>query len=121
MRIVIADDHLATLKELQARLTSWGYEVVAHARSGREAVELCRKYHPDLVVLDIMMPPVNGDEALIIIRSENLAGNALLATSQGQDVVKDLAKRLGVGIVRKPYAPGQLKAAVEEIERGASR
>lgn len=121
MRIITADDHLGTGNELRARLTQFGHDVVAHARSGKEAIELCRLHRPDLAILDIMMPPINGDEAIALIRAEGTAGDLLLATSQGQEVVKQLAERLGVRVVRKPYAPGQLKAAIEEIERGSLR
>ncbi|MBI5659382.1 MAG: diguanylate cyclase [Nitrosomonadales bacterium] len=69
MKILLVDDSRSTAAIMLARLTSLGYEVT-HALDGREAVDLFRKIAPDLILMDIEMPVMNGFEATTRIRAE---------------------------------------------------
>lgn len=65
LKILIADDNHLTLQSMERTIPwlEWGYELVAMAESGSEAVEKVRKYKPDIVILDINMPGMSGLEA----------------------------------------------------------
>ena len=69
-RVVVADDHSLFLDGITSLLEAVGYEIVAQASNGRMAVEAVRDKRPDLVLLDITMPEMNGLEALEIIKVE---------------------------------------------------
>ena len=64
LRIAVADDEPDVRDYFQRMLPRLGHEVVAVASTGRELVELCREHHPDLIIADIRMPEMDGDEAL---------------------------------------------------------
>src|SRR3989475_7564350 len=63
LRVVLADDHIVLRQGVRALLERHGVEVVAEASDGRAAVELAREHEPDVAVLDIMMPLLNGIDA----------------------------------------------------------
>ena len=69
LRVLVADDHDVVRKGLKMLIEERpGWEVCGEARSGREAVEQCTKLHPDVIVVDISMPDLNGLEATRQIR-----------------------------------------------------
>lgn len=70
MRVLIADDHVLVRDGIASLLKAEGYEVVGEAKDGLEAVQQTRELHPDLILMDINMPGVNGLEATRIIASE---------------------------------------------------
>lgn len=63
MRLVIADDHALFRDSLRSLLTSHGVEVLGEARNGKEAIDLAWRYKPDVVLMDLMMPEMDGLEA----------------------------------------------------------
>lgn len=117
MRVVTADDHKIMEGVLRQIVTSMGHEHIGHAYNGEGAIALCREHRPDIVILDVIMPPKNGDEAAPVIADERLADFIILATSSYQQPIADLAERLGAKLVKKPYQPIKLKRVIEEIER----
>ena len=84
IRVVIADDEPITKMDLNELLSEAGYEVVGEASDGFDAVEICRKKHPDLVLMDIKMPLLDGLAAAKIIRSENLAETVMMMTAYSE-------------------------------------
>jgi len=70
MRLVLADDHPLFRAGIASLLQAWGHEVVGEAGNGLEALELVRRLHPDLVLMDITMPECNGLEATRLIKAE---------------------------------------------------
>lgn len=97
IRVVIADDEPITKMDLNELLSEAGYEVVGEASDGFDAVEICRKKHPDLVLMDIKMPLLDGLAAAKIIRSENLAETVMMMTAYSEREFVEQAKGCGVG------------------------
>ncbi len=117
-RIVIADDESIIRMDLKEMLTSLGYLVVGEAGDGRTAVSLARELQPDLVIMDIKMPDMDGIEAARILTEERLAP-VLLLTAFGQRDLIEKAKEAGVvGYLVKPFRESDLTPAIEvAIER----
>lgn len=119
LRIVIADDEPITKMDLKELLTEAGYEVVAEAADGFDAIELCRKHHPDLVLLDIKMPYLDGLSAAKIIFEEDLSDAIVLLTAYSNIEFVEQAKACGVGgyLVK----PVDEKSLIPSIELAVNR
>ncbi len=117
-RIVIADDESIIRMDLKEMLTSLGYLVVGEASNGRVAVQLARELRPDLVIMDIKMPDMDGIEAARILTEERIAP-VLFLTAFGQRDLIEQAKEAGVvGYLVKPFRESDLTPAIEvAIER----
>ena len=112
--IVLADDEPVTRMDLREILEHAGYNVVAEASDGFDAVERCRTCRPDLVMLDIKMPLVDGLKASRLIRDENLAGSIVLISAYSDKDFVEKAKDVGVsGYVVKPIREESLLPVVE--------
>ncbi|KAB3525596.1 ANTAR domain-containing response regulator [Alkaliphilus serpentinus] len=114
LRVVIADDEPITRMDLSEIFREAGYKVVGEASDGFDAVELCRKLNPDLVLMDVKMPLLDGLKASKIIVHEELATSVVLLTAySGQEFV-ERAKEAGVmGYLVKPVDEKYLMPAVE--------
>ena len=104
--------------KLQAELTAAmlednGYEVVGQAANGEEAVELTRKYRPDVVCMDVKMPRMDGIEAAGIICDENIAPVVMLTAFSQSDLVKKATGAGAMAYVTKPYEESKLLPALE--------
>ena len=112
-RIVIADDESLIRLDLREMLTELGYDVVGEAGDGRNALELARKLRPDLVIMDIKMPGVDGIAAAEELTREKIAPVVLLTAYSDQGLV-DRAKDAGVvGYVVKPFRQTELLPVIE--------
>lgn len=112
-RIVIADDESIIRMDLKEMLTSLGYLVVGEAGDGRSAVSLARELDPDLVIMDIKMPDMDGIEAAKVLTEERIAP-VLLLTAFGQRDLIERAKEAGVvGYLVKPFRENDLTPAIE--------
>lgn len=119
LRIVIADDEPISKMDLREVLEEAGYEVVGEASDGFDAVEECRKNKPDLALLDIKMPFLDGLSASKIIFQEKLADTILLLTAYTDPEFIESAKECGVsGYLVKPYYE---KSLIPSIELAVSR
>lgn len=113
-KIVIADDEPITRINIAEMLHDAGYSVVGQAVDGFDAVELCKKHHPDLVILDVKMPLLDGLMAAKIINEENLAGCIILLTAYSGKEFIDKAKENGVcNYIVKPVTEKAILPAVE--------
>ncbi len=113
LRIVIADDEPIILLDLRQMLEELGYSVVAEASTGAQAVEMVRKFKPDLAILDIKMPEMDGIEAARILHEEKLAPVLLLTAYSDSDLIQR-AKQAGVyGYLVKPFKQADLTPAIE--------
>ncbi|RME69525.1 MAG: response regulator [Chloroflexi bacterium] len=112
-RIIIADDESIVRTDLKEMLTNLGYLVVGEVGDGRSAVNLARELKPDLVIMDIKMPDMDGIEAAKILTEEQIAP-VLLLTAYGQKELVDRAKEAGVvGYLVKPFRELDLAPAIE--------
>lgn len=113
-RIIIADDEPITRMDLREILEEAGYEVLGEASDGFDAVELCRKYKPDLVIMDIKMPLLDGLSASKIIHKEELVGGIILLSAYSGKEFIEKATNVGViGYLIKPIDEKSLLPAVE--------
>lgn len=97
IRVVIADDEPICKMDLSELLKDAGYDVVGEASDGFDAVEICRKLHPELILLDIKMPLLDGLSAAKIIHEEGLAETIILMTAYSEREFIEQAKGCGVG------------------------
>jgi two-component system, response regulator PdtaR len=112
-RILIADDESLILMDLREMLTNLGYLVVGEANDGRSAVNMARELRPDLVIMDIKMPDMDGIEAAQVLTAEKVAP-VLLLTAYSQQELIERAKEAGVvGYLVKPFRESNLAPAVE--------
>ncbi len=113
LRIVIADDEPIILLDLRQMLEELGYSVVAEASTGAQAVEMVRKFKPDLAILDVKMPEMDGIEAARILHEEKLAPVLLLTAYSDTELIQR-AKQAGVyGYLVKPFKQADLTPAIE--------
>jgi AmiR/NasT family two-component response regulator len=112
-RILIADDESLIRLDLREMLAQLGYDVVGEAGDGRSALELARKLRPDLVIMDIKMPEVDGIAAAEDLTREKIAPVLLLTAYSDQGLV-ERAKEAGVvGYVVKPFRQTELMPVIE--------
>ena len=112
MKILIAEDETIIRMDLRSLLEAAGFEVCAEARDGEEAVELARTELPDLAVLDVKMPRLDGIEAARRILDERPIPIVML-TAYGQDELVQRAAEAGVfGYLVKPFREQDLLPAI---------
>lgn len=101
--IVIVDDEPITRMDIRSILEAKGYNVVGEANDGFNAIEVCKKYKPNLVIMDIDMPNLDGIRTSKIITKDNLAGGVILLTAHEGDEYLEKAKSVGAfGYLVKP-------------------
>ena len=112
-RVIIADDESIIRMDLREMLTNLGYLVVGEAGDGRSAVNQARELRPDVVIMDIKMPDMDGIEAARILTQERIAPVVLLTAFSQRDLV-ERAKEAGVvGYLVKPFRESDLGPAIE--------
>ncbi len=116
--ILVVDDEDRNLRLMEAMLIPLGYEVVL-ARDGLEALDKVRKIPPDVILLDIMMPELNGFEVLRILRQQsNIPVIMLTAEKEATSAIDSF--HLGADdYVRKPFMKGELLARIRAKLRRA--
>ena len=113
VRVVIADDESVICMDLREMLNNLGYLVVGEAGDGRSAVNLARELRPDVVLMDVKMPDLDGIEAAKLLTEERIAPVVLLTAFSLRDLV-ERAKEAGiVGYLVKPINEADLAPAIE--------
>lgn len=113
-KILVVDDEATITTHLEERLAHMGYEIVGCASSGKEAVELARRYRPDLIIMDIVMPgELDGIEAASIIKEELNTPIVFLSAYGDEKFIKRAKQIEPFGYIVKPYQDDGLRAAVE--------
>ncbi len=112
-RVIIADDESVIRADLREMLTNLGYLVVGEVGDGQSAVNVARELKPDVVIMDIKMPDLDGIEAAKVLTQEKVAPVLLLTAYSQRDLV-DRAKEAGVvGYLVKPFREQEIVPAIE--------
>ena len=121
-KIIIADDHELARESIRKMLESEPHlQVLAEARDGQEVIELCRLQHPDLVLMDVRMPKVNGFEATRIIKAELSTTKILMLSANFDSFFASEVERAGAdGYVTTLCTVQELVDAIRGVLRGES-
>ena len=112
-RVVIADDESIIRMDLREMLTNLGYLVVGETGDGISAVNLARELRPDLVIMDIKMPDLDGIQAAKILTEERIAPVLLLTAFSQQELIEGAKDAGVVGYIVKPFRESELVPAIE--------
>lgn len=116
IKILIADDNKQIISILEEYAKKEGYEPIA-ARDGQEAIELFRTRQPDIILLDVMMPMIDGLEVCREIRKTSNVP-IIMITARGEDFEKIMGLDIGADdYIVKPFSPGEVMARVRAILR----
>jgi DNA-binding response OmpR family regulator len=122
-QIVIADDDPVTLR-LLARIINLAGHKTATARNGQEALEMIRRHQPALVMIDIMMPKLDGFEVCEQIRADtDLKQQPYIIMLTARDYIADYQRADAVGVnefINKPFSPAKVSARVQAVLEQAS-
>src|SRR5437868_6098768 len=120
IRVLLADDHTVVRQGLRALLAAEGdIEVVGEAENGRQAIQLVKKLLPDVAVIDIAMPVLNGLEATRQITRSVPSTKVLILSSYSDDeYVQQLTEAGAAGYLVKQTASNELLKAIREAQRG---
>ena len=114
MTILVAEDHLDSRDALRALLEAFGYRVLV-AADGRQAVEIATAEQPDLVLMDIMMPEMDGFEATRALRGDARTANMPIIAVTAMEGAQQLALQAGADdFVRKPV---DIRGLVAKVNR----
>jgi DNA-binding NarL/FixJ family response regulator len=119
MRILIADDHTLFRDSLRSLLTAHGFEIVGEAREGGEAVEIARRLRPDIVLMDLSMPGLDGLSATRLISAEMPQVKVVVLTASDDDAKLFEAIKSGAqGYLLKNLESKEFFALLEGVGRG---
>lgn len=120
VRVLLADDHPVFLNGLRTLCETGGLSVVGTAVNGDDAVDLARRVHPDVAVLDIAMPRLNGYGAAREVRRVSPGTKVILLTGFADDRQLADAWRTGAsGLIMKSEPPDQMIEAIRAVARGS--
>ena len=112
-RVLIADDESLIRLDLREMLSELGYDVIGEAGDGRAALDLSRKLQPDIVIMDIKMPELDGIAVAEELTREKIAPVVLLTAYSDQRLVERAREAGVVGYVVKPFRPAELLPVIE--------
>ena len=119
IRVVLADDHVLVRQGLKSLLEREGFQVVGEASDGQEALQQVLSLQPDIVVLDISMPILNGVDAARSIGRASPKTKVILLTQHGEDQYISGALEAGVcGYVLKSQVASDLVRAIQQVSHG---
>ncbi len=111
--VVVAEDESLIRIDVVETLTDNGYTVVGEAADGEAAVALARQHRPDLVVMDVKMPLMDGITAAEILAKEKIAPVVLLTAFSQRELVERASEAGALAYVVKPFTPNDLIPAIE--------
>ena len=119
LRILIVDDHAVVRRGVRALLESQpGWEVAGEATTGREAIQLAKRLHPDVVVMDLSLPELNGLDAMRQLLKESPRSEVLVLTMHhSEELARDVLQAGARGYVLKSDADENLVAAIQSLSQ----
>lgn len=122
-KVLIADDE-AVVRQLVQRILSKSYAVL-EAEDGAEAVDISRRQKPDIILMDMMMPNVDGLTACYAIKTDEATKQipVVMLTAIGYDLNKKLSEDImgADGYVTKPFTPDELQSALDQFFNGSPK
>jgi AmiR/NasT family two-component response regulator len=112
-RIIVAEDEAIIRMDLIEMLREAGYNVIGEAANGREAISLARHLKPDLAILDVKMPEIDGISAAELIVNEKLAAVLMLTAFSQRELVERARDAGAMAYLVKPFSIGDLTPAIE--------
>jgi response regulator NasT len=112
-RVLVAEDEALIRLDLVELLTDEGYEVVGQASDGEEAVALARALTPDVVVMDVKMPRLDGISAAEIIVGERISAVVMLTAFSQKELIARAAEAGAMGYIVKPFDSSDVVPAIE--------
>lgn len=114
-KVLIVDDTAFMRKLLKNVLFGAGFDIAGEAENGKQAVELYKQLNPDVVTMDVVMPEMNGLDALKQIKGLDKEAKVVMCTAIGQEKIVKTAIKLGAkGFIIKPF---QAPKVIEEIKK----
>ena len=121
IKVLIADDHAVVSEGLQLYLENAGLEVVGRAASGRQAIDLTEELKPDVVLLDIAMPDMDGMQALAALRRAHPRSTVIMVTASGNPAYMAQAIAKGAaGYILKETSPSGIPHVIRAAYAGQS-
>lgn len=120
IEVVVADDEIDIRLLLKLQLRHAGINVVGEAADGHEAVEVCRSTRPDVLILDLLMPRMNGFEAIPVLRQEVPDVKIIAYSAVAGDFARTEMERLGVPLRLKNGDPEPLIETIRHLIRTES-
>lgn len=118
--IMVVDDSPFASKQIKDIVEDIGYEVIGYAKDGEEAIELYKELKPDIVILDIIMPGLNGLETAEILKKQDPAVKILMLSSLCDAGTMEEVKSIGVKhLIPKPLEADVLLASLELVSKFA--
>ncbi|WP_455057453.1 response regulator [Jutongia sp.] len=118
--IMVVDDSPFASKQIKDIVEDNGYEVIGYAEDGEEAIELYKELKPDIVILDIIMPGLNGLETAEILKKQDPAVKILMLSSLCDAGTMEEVKSIGVKhLIPKPLEADVLLASLELVSKFA--
>lgn len=119
-RLLLADDHALVRQGLKDFLERQGFQVACEASNGQEAVDMAAKSQPDIAILDVSMPLLNGIDATRELKRSSPKVKIIILTKHDEDHYVTEALRVGVqGYVLKSQVANDLLHAIQEVRRGS--
>jgi len=112
-RVIVAEDEALIRMDIVETLRDNGFDVVGEAGDGEKAVELATELRPDLVVMDVKMPKLDGISAAERLSKDNIAPVVLLTAFSQKELVERAAQAGALAYVVKPFTPNDLLPAIE--------
>lgn len=112
-RVLIAEDEALIRLDLAEMLAEAGYDVVAQASNGEQAVDLAREHRPDLVIMDVKMPRLDGIAAASLVAAERIAPVVMLTAFSQRDLVERARDAGAMAYLVKPFTITDLVPAIE--------
>lgn len=111
--VLIVDDSLFMRTLLRRILLKNGYQIVGEAASGSETINLLKNLSPDIVMLDIILPDINGLDLIASIQSQSPASKIVICSAIGQEpVIRQAMENGAQAYLQKPFTPEQVVEAI---------